>query len=79
MKAIEKLRKLKSTKKQPQRYVAYLPPFKTDGNGVIDHLGYFVAQFQETELIRINGELYNPAEVMAEALNQLCEGKENEN
>ena len=67
------LKKLRSTKRDPKRYIAYMPPFKAEGNSVLDRLGYFVAQFKDYEVFRLNGKYYNLAEVIAEGVNRLYE------
>jgi hypothetical protein len=67
------LKKLRSTKKEPAHYVAYMPPFGAEGNVVVDRLGYFVAQFKDNEIFRLNGKYYNLAEVIAEGVNRLYE------
>ena len=67
------LKKLCSTKKEPAHYIAYMPPFKAEGNALLDRLGYFVAQFKDNVVFRLNGKNYNLAEVIAEGVNRLCE------
>lgn len=67
------LKKLRSTKKEPAHYIAYMPPFKAEGNAVLDRLGYFVAQFKDNEVFLLKGKYYNLAEVIAEGVNRLYE------
>lgn len=72
MKPIE-LKKLRSTKKNPQRYFAYQPPFSFEGNNLLDKYGYIVAQFKDNEILTFGGKQYNLAEVIAEGVNRLME------
>ena len=85
MKPIE-LKKLRSTKKEPQHYIAYMPPFKAEGNAVLDRNGYFVAQYwdgrydmkrneEPSVIFMANGKAYNIAEVIAEGVNRLAESE----
>lgn len=67
------LKKLRSTKKDPQSYFAYMPPFRAEGNAVLDRNGYFVAQYSDTVIFMANGKAYNIAEVIAEGVNRLVE------
>ena len=69
------LKKLRSTKKDPQSYFAYMPPFRAEGNAVLDYNGYFVAQYSDTEIFMSNGKAYNIAEVIAEGVNRLVESE----
>ena len=69
------LKKLRSTKKNPQSYFAYMPPFRSEGNAVLDRNGYFVAQYSDTVIFMANGKAYNIAEVIAEGVNRLIESK----
>ena len=39
MKPIE-IKKLRSTKREPQHYIAYMPPFRAEGNAVLDRYVY---------------------------------------
>ena len=74
MKPIE-LKKLRSMKKNPQSYFAYMPPFRAEGNDVLDRNGYFVVQFIEGEIFMVKGKAYNIAEVIAEGVNRLVESE----
>ena len=65
------LKKLRSTKKNPQSYFALRPPFKAEGNAVLDRNGYFVAQYSDTVILMVNGKAYNISEVIAEGVNRL--------
>ena len=67
------LKKLRSTKKDPQSYFAFIPPFRAEGNAVLDRNGYFVAQYSDTVIFMSNGNAYNIAEVIAEGVNRLVE------
>lgn len=69
------LKKLRSTKKNPQSYFALLPPFKAEDNSVLDRNGYFVTQHFDTEIFMVNGKAYNIAEVIAEGVNRLVESE----
>ena len=69
------LKKLRSTKKDPQSYFALMPPFKAEDNAVLDRNGYFVVQFIEGEIFMVNGKAYNIAEVIAEGVNKLVESE----
>ena len=69
------LKKLRSTKKNPQSYFAFRPPFKAEGNAVLDRNGYFVAQYWDTVIFMANGKAYNIAEVIAEGVNRLVESE----
>ena len=70
------LKKLRSTKREPQHYIAYMPPFRAEGNAVLDRNGYFVAQYWDTVIFMANGKAYNIAEVVAEGVNRLVESEE---
>jgi len=70
------LKKLRSTKKEPQSYFALRPPFKAEGNAVLDRNGYFVVQYSDTVIFMANGKAYNIAEVVAEGVNRLVESEE---
>ena len=74
MKPIE-LKKLRSTKKYPQSYIAYMPPFRAEGNAVLDSNGFFVVQFMDREIFKVNGKAYNIAKVIAEGVNRLVESE----
>ena len=74
MKPIE-LKKLRSTKKNPQSYFAYMPPFKAEGNAVLDRNGYFVTHHFDGEIFMVKGKAYNIAEVIAEGVNRLVESE----
>ena len=39
------LKKLRNTKKEPQSYFAFMPPFRVEGNAVLDYNGYFVRRY----------------------------------
>ena len=65
------LKKLRSTKKEPQHYIAYMPPFSAEGNAVLDRYGYFVVQYSDTVIFMANGKAYNISEVIAEGVNRL--------
>ena len=69
------LKKLRSSKKDPQSYLAYMPPFKAEDNAVLDLNGYFVTQHFDTEIFMVNGKAYNIAEVIAEGVNRLVESE----
>ena len=69
------LKKLRSTKKEPQHYLAYMPPFRAEGNAVLDRNGYFVRAFQVGEIFMVNGNSYNISEVIAEGVNRLVESE----
>ena len=69
------LKKLRSSKKDPQSYLAYMPPFKAEGNAVLDRNGYFVSSFQVGEIFMVKGKAYNIAEVIAEGVNRLVESE----
>lgn len=69
------LKKLRSTKKEPQSYFAYMPPFRAEGNDVLDRNGYFVSQFSYGEIFKVKGKAYNIAEVIAEGVNRLVESE----
>ena len=69
------LKKLRSTKKDPQSYFAFMPPFRVEGNSVLDRNGYFVRAFQVGEIFMSNGKAYNIAEVIAEGVNMLVESE----
>ena len=71
------LKKLRSTKKEPQSYFAFIPPFRAEGNAVLDNYGYFVAQFMDGVIFKVNGKAYNIAEVIAEGVNRLVESEVN--
>ena len=70
------LKKLRSTKKNPQSYFALRPPFKAEGNEVLDRYGYLVAQYSDTVIFMANGKAYNIAEVIADGVNRLVESEE---
>ena len=65
------LKKLLSSKKDPHSYFALMPPFRAEGNAVLDRNGYFVRAFQVGEIFMVNGKAYNIAEVIAEGVNRL--------
>ena len=69
------LKKLRSTKKEPQSYFALRTPFKAEGNEVLDRNGYFVAQYSDTVIFMVNGKAYNISEVIAEGVNRLVESE----
>ena len=69
------LKKLRSTKKEPQSYFALRPPFKAEGTAVLDRNGYFVAQYSDTVIFMVNGKAYNISEVIAEGVNRLVESE----
>ena len=69
------LKKLRSTKREPQHYIAYMPPFRAEGNAVLDRNGYFVAQYWDSVIFMANGKAYNIAEVIAEGVNRLVESE----
>ena len=69
------LKKLRSTKKEPKSYVAYMPPFRSEWNAVLDNQGFFVVQFMDREIFMANGKAYNIAEVVAEGVNMLVESE----
>ena len=70
------LKKLRSTKKNPQSYFALRPPFKAEGNEVLDRYGYLVAQYSDTVIFIVNGKAYNISEVIADGVNRLVESEE---
>ena len=70
------LKKLRSTKREPQHYIAYMPPFRAEGNAVLDSNGYFVAQYWDSVIFMVKGKAYNIAEVIAEGVNRLVESEE---
>ena len=70
-----RIKKLRSTKREPGHYIAYMPPFKAEGNAVLDRNGYFVAQYSDTVIFMENGKAYNIAEVIAEGVNRLVESE----
>ena len=74
MKPIE-LKKLRSTKKNPQSYFAIRPPFRAEGNAVLDDYGYFVTHHFDNEILMVKGKAYNIAEVIAEGVNRLVESE----
>ena len=69
------LKKLRSSKKDPQSYFAFMPPFRVEGNSVLDRNGYFVVQFIDGEIFMVKGKAYNIAEVVAEGVNKLVESE----
>ena len=69
------LKKLRSSKKEPKSYLAYMPPFRAEGNAVLDLNGYFVAQYWDTVIFMVKGKAYNIAEVIAEGVNKLVESE----
>ena len=69
------LKKLRSTKKDPKSYFAYMPPFRAEGNAVLDRNGYFVTHHFDTEIFMVKGKAYNMAEVIAEGVNRLIESE----
>ena len=69
------LKKLRSTKKEPRSYFSFMPPFRAEGNAVLDRYGYFVAQYSNTVIFMSNGKAYNIAEVIAEGVNRLVESE----
>ena len=69
------LKKIRSTKKEPQSYFAFMPPFRAEGNAVLDSNGFFVVQFMDGEIFKVNGKAYNIAEVIAEGVNRLVESE----
>ena len=69
------IKKLRSTKKEPQSYFAFRPPFKAEGKAVLDRYGYFVVQYSDTVIFMANGKAYNIAEVIAEGVNRLVESE----
>ena len=69
------LKKLRSTKKNPQSYFALRPPFKVEDNAVLDSYGYFVTHHFDNEIFMANGKAYNMAEVIAEGVNRLVESE----
>ena len=69
------LKKLRRTKKEPQHYIAYMPPFRAEGNAVLDRNGYFFAQYWDTVIFMVKGKAYNIAEVIAESVNRLVESE----
>ena len=69
------LKKIRSTKKEPRHYIAYMLPFRAEGNAVLDSNGYFVAQYRDTEIFMVKGNAYNIAEVIAEGVNRLVESE----
>ena len=52
-----------------------MPPFRAEGNAVLDRNGYFVREFQVGEIFMVNGKVYNIAEVIAEGVNRLVESE----
>ena len=69
------IKKLRSTKKEPQSYFAFRPPFKAEGNAVLDRNGYFVVKYSDTVIFMANGKAYNIAEVIADGVNRLVESE----
>ena len=69
------LKKLRSTKKNPQSYFAFMPPFRAEGNAVLDRNGFFVVQFMYGQIFMVKGKAYNIAEVVAEGVNRLVESE----
>lgn len=69
------LKKIRSTKKEPKSYLAYRPPLRAEGNAVLDNQGFFVVQFMDREIFKLNGKAYNIAEVIAEGVNRLVESE----
>ena len=69
------IKKLRSTKKEPQSYFAFRPPFKAEGNAVLDRYGYLVSQYRDTVIFMANGKAYNIAEVIADGVNRLVESE----
>ena len=69
------LKKLRSTKKNPQSYFAFMPPFRAEDNAVLDRNGYFVTHHFDTEIFMVTGKAYNIAEVIAEGVNRLVESE----
>ena len=69
------IKKLRSTKKNPQSYFAFRPPFKAEGNAVLDRYGYLVSQYSDTVIFMANGKAYNIAEVIADGVNRLVESE----
>ena len=69
------LKKLRSTKKEPKSYFAYMPPFRAEDNAVLDRNGYFVTHHFDTEIFMVKGKAYNIAEVIAEGVNRLVESE----
>ena len=69
------LKKLRSTKKDPKSYFAYMPPFRAEWNAVLDRNGYFVTHHFDTEIFMVKGKAYNMAEVIAEGVNRLIESE----
>ena len=69
------LKKLRSSKKDPQIYFALMPPFRAEGNAVLDRNGFFVVQFIDGEIFMVKGKAYNIAEVVAEGVNRLVESE----
>ncbi len=69
------LKKIRSSKKDPQSYFALMPPFMAEGNAVLDRHGYFVAQYSDTVIFMSNGKAYNISEVIAEGVNRLVESE----
>ena len=69
------LKKLRSTKKNPQSYFSLRPPFKAEGNAVLDRYGYFVVKYSDTVIFMANGKAYNIAEVIADGVNRLVESE----
>lgn len=52
-----------------------MPPFKAEGNAVLDRNGFFVVQFIDGEIFMVKGKAYNIAEVIAEGVNRLVESE----
>lgn len=69
------LKKLRSSKKDPQSYFALMPPFRVEGNAVLDRNGFFVVKFIDGEIFMVKGKAYNIAEVIAEGVNRLVESE----
>ena len=69
------LKKLRSTKKEPQSYFALMPRLNAEGNAVLDYNGYLVVQFIDGEIFMVKGKAYNIAEVVAEGVNRLIESE----
>ena len=69
------LKKLRSTKKEPQSYFSFMPPFKAEENAVLDSNGFFVVQFMYGQIFMVKGKAYNVAEVIAEGVNRLVESE----
>ena len=75
--------KFKTAEERKVAYFLYCGDFTENEDAVLDTFDWLDAEYvPPPEIIPdIIAEIRNkhPAEVMAEALNQLCEGKENEN